>query len=133
MSATFVNPPEWTPPRGYNNGVLLAGSRVLCIAGQVAWDAQGHLVGDDDFTAQFTQCLRNVRRIVECAGGKVEHVAKLTIFVIDKQRYTGTLAEIGKEYRNVFGKHFPAMALVEVKGLVETGALVEIEALAVLP
>ena len=133
MNPDFINPPEWPKPRGYNNGVVLSGARVLCVAGQVAWDERGRIVGRDDFAAQFTQCLRNIRRIVECAGGSVQHVGRLTIFVLDKRRYLASLADIGTGYRDVFGKHFPAMTLVEVKDLLEEGALLEIEALAMLP
>jgi len=128
----FVNPEAWAKPKGYNNGVILSGSRTLCIAGQIAWDENAKLVGAGDFGAQFTQALRNVRAVAEAAGGSVECIGKLTIFVTDKQAYLAALSEIGAGYREVFGKHFPAMALIEVKGLLEEGAMVEIEALAVL-
>ena len=128
-----INPKDWSKPSGYSNGVLLTGTRTLCIAGQVAWDKDKQLVGGNDFVAQFRQALSNVRVVVEAAGGKPEHVGKLTIFVTDKRQYLDSLKQIGAAYRDVFGTHYPAMALVEVKGLVENGALVEIEALAVLP
>ena len=128
-----INPKDWSKPSGYSNGVLLTGTRVLCIAGQVAWDQNKRLVGGSDFVAQFRQALSNVRAVVEAAGGKVGHIGKLTIYVTDKKQYLGSLKQTGAAYRDIFGTHYPAMALVEVKGLVEDGALIEIEALAVLP
>jgi enamine deaminase RidA (YjgF/YER057c/UK114 family) len=132
MGATFVNPPGWPPPKGYNNGVVVTGTRTLCIAGQIGWDERGVLVSDD-FAGQFTQALKNVRAVVEAAGGTVEQVAKLTIYTTDRGAYLSSVKQIGLGYREVFRHHFPAMAMVEVKALLEPGAMVEIEALAVLP
>ena len=130
---TFINPSDWIAPKGYNNGCLLSGTRTLCIAGQVAWDAKQQIVGRNDFPAQFKQALKNVRAVVEAAGGSVEHIGRLTIFVTDVGAYRRSLREIGAAYREVFGKHFPAMALIGIAELLEDGAMVEIEATAVLP
>lgn len=129
----FVNPPTWTLPKGYNNGVVLGPGRVLFIAGQVAWDEQQRIVGKGDFVAQFRRSLANVRAIVEAAGGRIENIGRLTIFVTDKHAYVNNLKDIGTAYRDVCGKHFPAMTLVQVAALLEDGAMVEIEATAVLP
>lgn len=128
-----IQPDGWAAPRGYSNGVLLPQGDVLCVAGQIAWDANQQLVGGNSFTAQFDQALANVVAVVVAAGGEPKHIAKLTIYVRDKTRYTAEVREIGARYRERMGKVFPAMALVEVAGLLEPGALVEIEALAVLP
>jgi enamine deaminase RidA (YjgF/YER057c/UK114 family) len=134
MPVTSVNPEGWKPPRGYSNGMLAsAGSRPLAVAGQVAWDAEQRLVGEGDFAAQFRQALANVVRVVESAGGRAQDLAQLTVFVTDKQAYLDSTSELGAGWRELCGRHYPAMALVEVAGLVEPGALVEIQGLAFLP
>jgi enamine deaminase RidA (YjgF/YER057c/UK114 family) len=98
----------------------------------VGWDANEQMVSDD-FVPQFKQALANVRACVEAAGSRVEHIGRLTIYVIDKHEYIGNLKAVGEAYREVMGKHFPAMALIEVKGLLEDRAKVEITADAVVP
>ena len=128
-----INPADWNAPSGYSNGMLAAeGARMLFVAGQIAWDAKCRLVSDD-FVPQFRQALANVVSVVEAAGGEASHIARLTIYVTDRTQYAGALKEIGEAYRAVIGRHYPAMALVEVAGLLEPGALVEIEATAALP
>ncbi len=128
-----INPLELGPPRGYSNGMLApTGGRLLFVAGQIGWNQEQELVGKD-FVKQFRQALRNVAVVVRTAGGTPENLARLTIFVTDKELYIKKLAAVGKAYRGVMGKHFPAMSLVEVKSLLEPGALVEIEGTAVLP
>ncbi len=128
-----VNPASLGAPRGYSHGVLApAGGRLLAIAGQVAWDEHENLVGDD-FPTQFGQALANVVAVVRTAGGEPRDVAQLTIFVVDRHEYVKTLKEVGEVYRRIMGRHFPAMALVEVSALLEPGAKVEIQGLAVLP
>lgn len=131
MATEIIQPDGWLPPKGYSNGVVITGTRTLCVAGMVGWDAQCRMV-DGGFVAQFRQALANIRAVVEKAGGTVDRVGKLTVYVTDKREYTADLRAVGTAYREVFGRHYPAMALVEVKGLLEPGALVEIEALAVL-
>jgi enamine deaminase RidA (YjgF/YER057c/UK114 family) len=105
---------------------------VLFIAGQVAWDAEQRLVGPGDFVAQFDQALANVLSVVAEARATPEALVKLTIFVADKQEYLRRRKEVGAVYRQQMGKHYPAMTLVEVKSLLEEGALVEIEGIAVI-
>jgi len=129
-----IHPVGWAKPKGYCNGVLVDGApRLLFVAGQVAWDAEQRLVGPGDFVAQFEQALRNVVAVVSEAGGLPQHIARLTIFVTDKELYLARVKEVGAAYREVVGRHFPAMSVVQVAGLLEEGALVEIEATAALP
>jgi len=124
-----INPEGWPQPRGYANA-MLAENGVLFIAGQIGWDVQGKLA--PDFVSQFRQALTNIRTIVETAGGRVDQIARLTWYVTDLEQYRAKGPEIGAAYRDVIGKHFPAMTVVEVSSLVEKGALIEIEATAVL-
>jgi len=132
MHFTFINPESLGAPRGYSNGVLTEpGGRLLFIAGQVAWDQHQQIVGTD-LVEQFDRALANVITVVNEAGGKSEQIARLVIYVTDKSEYRTRMKEIGACYRARMGKHFPAMALVEVKGLLEDGAKVEIEGTAVL-
>jgi len=132
MHFTFINPESLGAPRGYSNGVLTEpGGRLLFIAGQVAWDQHQQIVGTD-LVEQFDRALANVITVVNEAGGKSEQIARLVIYVTDKSEYRTRMKEIGERYRARMGKHFPAMALVEVKGLLEDGAKVEIEGTAVL-
>ncbi len=131
MTATPVQPAGWLAPRGYSNGMRARGE-LLAVAGQVGWNARGQLV-EGGFAAQFEQALRNVVEVVRAAGGGAEHLISLTLYVTDRTEYLGALDEIGQGYRRVMGRHYPAMALVEVAGLVEPGAVVEIQGLAVLP
>ncbi len=134
MKLDPVHPQGWKPARGYSNGVLVEGhARLLFVAGQVAWDAEQNLVGGDDFAAQFRQALANVVAVVQEAGGWPDHVVRLTIYVTDKRAYLAARKAIGEAYRDLMGKHYPAMALVQVADLLEEGALVEIEATAALP
>jgi enamine deaminase RidA (YjgF/YER057c/UK114 family) len=126
-----VQPAGWKPPSGYANGMKApAGARLVFVAGQVAWDAEQRLVGASDFVAQFRQALANVVAVVAAAGGKPEDIASLTVFVTDKQQYLVSTKALGAVWRELMGRHYPAMALVEVAGLVEDGALLEIQGLA---
>jgi enamine deaminase RidA (YjgF/YER057c/UK114 family) len=123
----------WKPAKGYSNGVLApAGARVLAIAGQVAWNAEQRLVGANDFARQFRQALQNVVDVVRAAGGRPEHLLQLTIFVVDARQYSAALRELGAVWKDVVGRHYPAMALVQVAALLEAGALVEIQGLAAI-
>jgi enamine deaminase RidA (YjgF/YER057c/UK114 family) len=133
MSTQVIQPDGWKLPRGYSNGVLSpAGARLLTIAGQIAWDGDQRLVGRGDFAAQFRQALANVVTIVRAAGGEPQNLTQLTIFVTDKQKYLASTHQLAGLWRELVGQHYPAMALVEVKKLLEDGALVEIQALAAI-
>jgi len=132
MSFTIINPESLGAPHGYSNGVLTEpGGRLLFIAGQVAWDRQQQIVSTN-LVEQFDRALANVITVVNEAGGTPEQIARLIIYVTDKDEYRARMKEIGERYRARMGKHFPAMALVEVAGLLEDRAKVEIEAVAVL-
>jgi enamine deaminase RidA (YjgF/YER057c/UK114 family) len=132
MGFTFINPKSLGAPRGYSNGVLTeAGGRLLFIAGQIAWDEQQQIVSPD-LVEQFDRALANVIAVVTEAGGKPEQIARLIIYVADKNEYKKHMKEIGERYRARMGKHFPAMVLVEVKSLLEDDARIEIEGLAML-
>lgn len=133
MSLEAVQPEGWEQPRGYSNGMLTPpGARLLFVAGQVAWDADQRLVGAGDFPAQFRQALANVLAVVEAAGGKPDDLASLTLFVKDKTVYARHQKALGVVWRELMGKHYPAMALVQVADLLEEGAWVEIAGVAAL-
>jgi len=110
---------------------MLGHGELLFVAGQVGWNREGRMVSED-FVAQFAQALENVLDVVWAAGGKPETLARLTIYVTDRREYLKRAKDVGKAYRKLMGRHFPAMALVEVKALVEEDAQVEIEAVALL-
>ena len=127
-----INPKSLGRPRGYSNGQLTSpGPRLLFIAGQIGWDERQRIVSDD-FVEQFGRALANVLAVVAEAGGTPGQVARLTIYVVDKREYQSRTREVGELWRALVGRHYPAMALVEVKGLLEDGAKVEIEGMAVL-
>jgi len=128
-----INPSELGAPKGYSNGVLVpAGASLLFVAGQIGWNRDQEIVSAD-FVDQFGQALENVLAVVREAGGQIEHVARLTIYVADKNEYLADLRNLGEVYRRIMGRHFPAMTLVEVQALLEPGAKVEIEATAAIP
>ncbi len=132
MPLTTINPKSLGAPRGYANGVLAAaGGRLLFVAGQIAYDENQQLVSED-FVEQFDRALANVLTVVTEAGGTAAQIARMVIYVTHKQEYLKRTEEIGGRYRAHMGKHFPAMALVEVCALLEDKAKVEIEAIAVL-
>lgn len=133
MKIEPIEPAGWPRPKGYSDGMLATNaSRMLFVAGQIAWDEQHRLVGAGDVAAQFAQALRNVVAVVRAAGGWPDHIVRMTVYVKDKRQYLARTAEIGAAWRAILGKHFPAMALVQVADLLEEGALVEIEATAAL-
>ncbi len=128
MTHKTIHPENWLPAKGYANGMLTKDG-TLHIGGQIGWDEQKRFVSDD-FIGQMRQALLNIRAIVEAAGGTVEDVTRLTWFVTDKAEYLAAQSAVGDAYREVFGRHFPAMSMVVVAGLVEDDAKVEIEATA---
>ena len=123
-----IHPDGWLPAKGYANGMLTKDG-IHYIGGQIGWDANKTFVSDD-FIGQMRQALLNIRAIVAAAGGKVEDITRLTWFVTDKAEYNARQADVGQVYREVFGRHFPAMSMLVVAGLVEDEAKVEIEATA---
>jgi enamine deaminase RidA (YjgF/YER057c/UK114 family) len=133
MERTIINPPGLVAPRGFNHGILTTGGRLLFLAGQDATGADGRIVAPGDLVAQFAQALGSLTTVVEAAGGKAEHVVKLTIYVKSRDDYVAKLTPLGEVYRRYFGGHYPAMALFEVSGFFQPEALVEIEGIAVLP
>jgi enamine deaminase RidA (YjgF/YER057c/UK114 family) len=128
---SFLHPAGWRPAKGYSNGVAAAG-RTIFVAGQIGWTAEARLVGAD-FVAQVEQALKNIVAVVAEAGGRPDQITRLTWFITDKASYVTRQKEIGEAYRRVMGRHFPAMTLLVVAGLLEEGAKVEIEATAVVP
>ena len=127
----FLHPEGWPRPVGYANGVVARG-RTIFLAGQVGWNAEGRFESDD-LVAQIAQALRNVAAVLACDGAGPEHVTNLVWYFIDKREYINRLSEVGKVYREIMGKNFPAMTAVQVSALIEDRAKVEIQATAVLP
>ncbi len=133
MSFEIVNPPEFDPPKGWNHGLLApAGGRVLFVAGQVAAQKGGGLVAGGT-VPQWRQALENVLTVVRTAGGGPEDIGRMTIYITDRAAYLRARPELGAVWRELMGRHFPAVAVVEVSALVDEGAEVEIEATAVIP
>jgi enamine deaminase RidA (YjgF/YER057c/UK114 family) len=128
MTNTTIQPDGWAPAKGYANGILAADG-TLYIGGQIGWNAAQEFTSHD-FIGQMEQALRNIVDVVTAAGGKVEDITRLTWFVIDKKEYIARQREVGQVYRKVLGRHFPAMSMLIVAGLVEDDALLEIEATA---
>ena len=127
----FLHPRSWKPALGYANGVAASGRMIFC-GGLISWNAEQKFESDD-FIDQVAQTLRNIVAVLAEGGAGPEHIVRLTWYVTDKQEYLARLKELGRVYREIIGKHFPAMALVQVVALVEDRAKVEIEATAVVP
>ncbi|MSQ60288.1 MAG: RidA family protein [Betaproteobacteria bacterium] len=126
-----LQPPGWARPRGYSNGIAARG-RLVFIAGQIGWDEQCHIVSGD-LAEQARQALKNVVAVLAQAGGRPEHIARMTWYVTDKKAYVSAYRALGAAYREVIGNHFPAMTALQVPALIEDAAKVEIEATAVVP
>ncbi|HRN53008.1 MAG TPA: RidA family protein [Gemmatimonadaceae bacterium] len=131
MSHRILQPAAWARPKGYANAVVARG-RTIYLAGQIGWDAQQRFVGSDLVT-QARQALRNIVDLLAEGGARPEHIVRLTWYVTDRAAYLAAGAALGAAYREVLGKHFPAMTAVEVSSLMEAEAVVEIEATAVVP
>lgn len=129
--AEILQPANWPRPKGYSNGLVVSGRQVF-LSGMIGWDASGHLVSDK-FAAQVRQALLNVLELLAQAKAGPEHIARMTWYVVDRQEYLTCSQEIGLSYREIIGRHYPAMSVVEVSALLEAGARVEIEVTAVIP
>jgi enamine deaminase RidA (YjgF/YER057c/UK114 family) len=127
----ILQPPGWPRARGFSNGIAASGKLVF-IAGQVGWTGEGKWEARD-FAGQFKQALQNILSVLKEANGRPEHLVRLTWYVLDRQEYLNSLKAVGEAYRELMGKHFPTMAVVQVGGLVEPEARLEIEATAVIP
>jgi enamine deaminase RidA (YjgF/YER057c/UK114 family) len=127
----FLQPANWTAPKGYSNGVAAEGRQVF-IAGQIGWNAKAQFESDD-FVAQAEQALRNIVEVLAAAGGEPRHLVRLNWYITDRADYAAHQRDIGDAYRRVIGRHFPAMTLLVVAALLEPRAKVEIEATAVIP
>jgi enamine deaminase RidA (YjgF/YER057c/UK114 family) len=128
-----LQPPDWPRPRGYANGIAAeSGGTLVFVAGQIGWDETGAFPASD-LPGQVRQTLRNVLAVLAEAGGRPEHIARLTWYVTDREEYLAAAREIGAAYREVMGGHYPAMAVMQVVALIEAQAKVEIEATAVVP
>ncbi len=126
-----LQPPGWARPRGFSNGIACRGNLVF-IAGQIGWTGQGEWK-ERSFGGQFRQALANILAVLKEAKGGPEHIVRLTWYVLDKKEYLASLAEVGAAYRELMGRHYPTMAVVQVSGLIEDEARLEIEATAVIP
>jgi enamine deaminase RidA (YjgF/YER057c/UK114 family) len=127
----ILQPKGWKPPRGYANGMAAQG-RLVFVSGQIGWDAQC-VLRSDDLIDQVRQALANTVAVLQEADARPEHVARMTWFITDRREYLDRQQELGKVYREIMGRHFPAMAVVQVSALMEAGAKVEIETTAVVP
>jgi enamine deaminase RidA (YjgF/YER057c/UK114 family) len=126
----ILQPPAWARPKGFSNGIACTGQLVF-IAGQVGWTGEGKWEARD-FAGQFRQALQNIIAVLKEANGEPRHIVRLTWYVIDKKEYLASLGAVGAAYRELMGRHYPAMAVVQVGGLVEDAARLEIEATAVI-
>ena len=126
-----LQPPDWAAPKGYANGIAARGTLVF-VGGQVGWDAQQRFASDD-FVVQARQALANVVAVLREADARPEHIVRMTWYVVDRGEYQGSLRALGQAYREVIGRHYPAMTAVEVSALIESRARVEIEVTAVVP
>jgi len=131
MHPQVIQPPRWSRPKGYANGMVAAG-RLLVTGGLVGWDEQQRFVSDD-FVEQVRQTLKNTVQVLESGGAAAEHIVRMTWYITDRQEYLERVRELGAAYRDIIGRHFPAMAVVVVAGLLEERAKVEIETTAVIP
>lgn len=127
----ILQPANWVRPKGYSNGVAAKG-RMVFVSGMIGWDAQEKIVSDD-LVAQVRQALKNIVAVLAEGGAKPEHIVRITWYVVDKHEYLSAAREIGAIYREIVGRHYPAMTIVQVAALLEDAARVEIEVTAVVP
>ena len=128
----ILQPPGWEKPKGFSNGIAAKGGTTVFVAGQIAFDA-ANVIQEKTFAGQFRQTLQNTLAVLAEAGARPEHIVRMTWYVTDKQEYLGALKEVGAAWRELMGRHYPAMAVVQVTALMEDAAKVEIETTAVVP
>ena len=131
--ADILQPAGWAAPKGYVNGIATIGGRLVCVAGQIGWNPETCAFETDDFAAQTARALANVAAVLREAGAEPRHVVRMTWYITDKAAYLASQKEIGRAWRDVMGRDYPAMTLVVVAALLEDRAKVEIEATAVVP
>ena len=132
MSMQVLHPHNWSPPIGYANGISVAAGRIVFIAGQVGWDAEQHFQSEE-LVPQFEQALKNIIAVLAEAGGKPNHICRLTAYCIDKPAYLAGRRELGRIWKSLIGSHFPAMSMIFVADLLDAPAKIELEATAVIP
>lgn len=132
MEKQVINPDSLSRPKGFSHGVLTRGGQLLCLAGQTSTDAEGQLIAPGDLVAQYEQVLRNLQAVVLAAGGRMQDIVKVTIFVRDRDDYLAHLKPLGQVHRTFFGNYYPATALFEISRFFQEGVLIEIEGLAVI-
>ncbi len=132
MSSQILHPRAWSPPIGYANGISVPAGRIVFIAGQVGWDADQHF-HSEELVPQFEQALKNILAILAEAGGKPNHICRLTAYCIDKPAYLAGRRELGRIWKSLIGSHFPAMSMIFVADLLDAPAKIELEATAVIP
>jgi enamine deaminase RidA (YjgF/YER057c/UK114 family) len=132
MSSRILQPPGWLAPVGYANGISVPAGRIVFVAGQVGWNAEQRFESDD-LIPQFRQALENILAVLAEAGGKPEHICRMTAFCIDKPAYLAGRRELGRIWRSLLGDHYPAMSMIFVADLLDTPAKIELEATAVVP
>jgi enamine deaminase RidA (YjgF/YER057c/UK114 family) len=131
MAKQLINPPQLPPPRGFNHGIVTEGGRLLFLAGQDASDENGRIISGD-LVAQYEQVLRNLQAVVTAAGGAMQDIVKLNIFVKDLDDYRSKLRELGHVHKKYFGAYYPTMALLEISNFFQEGNLIELEGIAVI-
>ena len=132
MTKTIINPPSLARPSGFSHGILTTGGRMLFLGGQTASNAEGQLVAPGDLVGQYAQTLRNLQVVVQAAGGVMQDIVKINIFVKDRDDYLAKLKPLGRVHQEFFGKYYPATALFEISRFYQDGILVEIEGVAML-
>ena len=130
MPKQLINPPQLPKPRGFNHGILASGGQLLFLSGQDASDADGNIVAPGDVVAQYEQVLRNLKAVVEEAGGTMQDIVKLNIFVTDRDDYVSKLRQLGRVHKKYFGTYYPTMALFEITGFFQKENLIELEGMA---
>jgi len=132
MEKEIINPPSLARPVGFSHGIVMTGGRLLFLAGQTGSDAAGRIIAPGDIVAQYEQIMRNLQVVVEAAGGRMQDITKLNIFVRDRDSYLAHLKQLGQVHRSFFGAYYPAMALFEISRFYQDDALIEIEGMAVI-